>query len=89
MNKMILMLLFFSVLAPTRPVKDLLQSDESIINPFYMRQLLEYGIKLGLSQKGDIDPDSLLREAEVYIFSFVLDDSCVYLFFFHSALSPN
>ena len=49
-------------------MKDLLESDESIINPFYMRQLLEYGIKLGLSQSGDIDPESLLREAEVYLF---------------------
>jgi hypothetical protein len=68
---MILMLLFFFVfdIAPPRPVKDLLEPDESIINPFYMRQLLEYGIKLGLSQSGDIDPESLLREAEVYTFS--------------------
>ena len=55
-------------IAPPRPVKDLLESDESIINPFYMRQLLEYGLKLGLSQSGDIDPESLLREAEVYLF---------------------
>lgn len=37
-----------------------------------MRQLLEYGIKLGLSQNGEIDPDSLLREAEVYTFSRLL-----------------
>ena len=53
-------------------MKDLLEPDESIINPFYMRQLLEYGIKLGLSQNGEIDPDSLLREAEVYTFSRLL-----------------
>ena len=85
MNEMILMLL--SDIAPPRPVKDLLEPDESIINPFYMRQLLEYGIKLGLSQSGDIDPESLLREAEVHHFSFILGDSCVYLF--HSALWPN
>lgn len=63
-------------------MKDLLEPDESIINPFYMRQLLEYGIKLGLSQNGDIDPESLLKEAEVYTFSqSSLRDSCVYLFF--------
>ena len=79
---MILMLHFFDDIAPPRPVKDLLEPDESIINPFYMRQLLEYGIKLGVSQNGEINPDSLLRDAEVYLFSFVLDDSCVYLLFF-------
>ena len=62
-------------------MKDLLGPDESIINPFYMRQLLEYGIKLGVSYNGEINTDSLLREAEVYLFSFVLIDSCVYLFF--------
>lgn len=66
MNRMILMLLFD--IAPPQPVKDLLEPDETVINPFYMRQLLEYGIKLGLSQSGDIDPESLLREAEVCIF---------------------
>ncbi|KAF8817037.1 kinase-like protein [Phlegmacium glaucopus] len=49
---------------PPPPVKDLLEPDESVINPFYMRQLLEYGIKLGISQGGDMDPESLLREAE-------------------------
>ena len=79
---MILMLHFFDDIAPPRPVKDLLEPDESIINPFYVRQLLEYGIKLGVSQNGEINPDSLLRDAEVYLFSFVLDDSCVYLLFF-------
>ena len=84
---MILMLHFFNDIAPPRPVKDLLEPGELIINPFYMCQLLlltyllEYGIKLGVSQNGEIDPDSLLREAEVYLFSFVLDDSFLYLFF--------
>ena len=33
-----------------------------------MRQLLEYGIKLGQSQSTDMDPESLLRDAEVYVF---------------------
>jgi len=65
---MILMLHFFDDIAPPRPVKDLLEPDESIINPFYMRQLLEYGIKLGVSQNGKMDPDSLLRDAEVIPF---------------------
>jgi hypothetical protein len=37
---MILMLHFFDDIAPPRPVKDLLEHGESIINPFHMRQLL-------------------------------------------------
>lgn len=65
--------------APPPPAKDLLEPDESIINPFYMRQLLEYGIKLGSSQTADMDPDSLLREAEVYSFFVVLGGIHVYL----------
>lgn len=59
---------FFSGIAPPPPVKELLEPDETIINPFYMRQLLEYGIKLGSSQSADMDPESLLREAEVIPF---------------------
>ena len=62
-------------------MKDLLEPDESIINPFYMRQLLEYGIKLGVSQNGEIDPDSLLREAEVYTFSHLSLVIVVFTFF--------
>jgi hypothetical protein len=67
-------------------VKDLLEPDESIINPFYMRQLLEYGIKLGLSQNGEIDPESLLREAEVCTLSHLFLARVVFTFFFRSAL---
>ena len=57
---MILMLHFFDDIAPPRAVKDLLEYGESIINPFHMRQLLltyllEYGIKLGISQNGEIE----------------------------------
>jgi len=59
-------------IAPPPPVKDLLEPDETIINPFYMRQLLEYGIKLGVSQGGDMDPESLLREAEVCLSPFLV-----------------
>ncbi|KAG6377231.1 kinase-like protein [Boletus reticuloceps] len=45
--------------------KALLASDETIINPYYMKQLLEYGIKLGQqAQAGDIDPAHLVKEAE-------------------------
>lgn len=62
--------------APRPPVKDLLEPDESVINPFYMRQLLEYGIRLGRSQS-DMDPESLLREAEVCL-SLVPGGNCVY-----------
>ncbi|KAF8558323.1 kinase-like protein [Imleria badia] len=47
------------------PAKALLASDETIINPYYMKQLLEYGIKLGQqAQAGDIDPAHLVKEAE-------------------------
>ncbi|KAF9013500.1 kinase-like domain-containing protein [Cyathus striatus] len=45
--------------------KDILAADETIINPYYMRQLLQYGIKLGEMQNSSaVDPDTLLREAE-------------------------
>lgn len=43
--------------------KPSLASDETIINPYYMKQLLEYGIKLG-KQSGNIDPENLAKEAE-------------------------
>lgn len=46
-------------------MKDLLAADETVINPYYMRQLLQYGIKLGEVQNSDMTPESLLREAEV------------------------
>jgi CRISPR/Cas system-associated protein Csm6 len=46
-------------------VKDLLAPDETVINPYYMRQLLQYGIKLGEAQSSDMGPEALLREAEV------------------------
>ena len=36
-----------------------------MINPYYMRQLLHYGIKLGETQTSDMSPESLLQEAEV------------------------
>ncbi|KIM89317.1 hypothetical protein PILCRDRAFT_813244 [Piloderma croceum F 1598] len=42
-----------------------LAQDETIINPYYMRQLLTYGIKLGQQRQNvDMDPDQLLKEAE-------------------------
>ncbi|KAG5638162.1 hypothetical protein H0H81_001458 [Sphagnurus paluster] len=46
------------------PVKDLLAADETVINPYYMRQLLQYGIKLGQAQNTDMSSEALLREAE-------------------------
>lgn len=52
--------------------KPQLAQDETIINPYYMRQLLTYGIKLGQQQQNaDMDPDELLKEAEV-CYSFLL-----------------
>lgn len=65
-----------------------LAQDETIINPYYMKQLLTYGIKLGQQrQNTEMDPDELGKEAEVpyyllpLIFS-VTDD-------FFSAWWPN
>lgn len=46
-------------------MKELLAPDETVINPYYMRQLLQYGIKLGEAQSSDMSPEALLREAEV------------------------
>ena len=52
--------------AEVPPAKSLLASDETIINPYYMKQLLEYGIKLGQqAQASDLDPAHLVKEAEV------------------------
>jgi serine/threonine-protein kinase TTK/MPS1 len=46
--------------------KPALAQDETIINPYYMRQLLSYGIKLGQqTQNANMDPNELLKEAEV------------------------
>lgn len=55
-------------LPPAPPLaKDLLAHDETIINPFYMGQLLLYGIKLG--REGTMEPSAnnpdLIRDAEV------------------------
>lgn len=48
------------------PAAPALKEDETIINPFFMQQLLEYGI--GLGQQGRVmDRDELLREAEVEV----------------------
>ncbi|KAG1729941.1 kinase-like domain-containing protein [Suillus lakei] len=45
--------------------KPQLAQDETIINPYYMKQLLEYGIKLGQqAQSGEIDQEYLAKEAE-------------------------
>jgi serine/threonine-protein kinase TTK/MPS1 len=54
---------FFEAEPPA--VKELLAPDETVINPYYMRQLLQYGIKLGEAQSSDMSPEALLREAEV------------------------
>ncbi len=49
---------------PTK--KPELAEDETIINPYYMRQLLQYGIRLGQQQNSaDLTPEDLLREATV------------------------
>jgi len=55
------------------PPKPQLAADETIINPYYMRQLLQYGIKLGATQGETMDQEALLREAEVRNMSWSLD----------------
>jgi hypothetical protein len=56
--------LFFVAEVP--PAKPQLAQDETVINPYYMKQLLEYGIKLGQqAQSGEIDQEYLVKEAEV------------------------
>jgi serine/threonine-protein kinase TTK/MPS1 len=51
---------------PEPPRKPELAEDETIINPYYMRQLLQYGIRLGQQQNSaDMSPEDLLREATV------------------------
>jgi hypothetical protein len=53
-------------IAEVPPAKPRLAQDETIINPYYMKQLLEYGIKLGQqAQSGEIDQEYLAKEAEV------------------------
>jgi len=52
--------------SPEPQQKPELAEDETIINPYYMRQLLQYGIRLGQSQNSaDMNSDDLLREATV------------------------
>ncbi|KAF8964284.1 kinase-like domain-containing protein [Flammula alnicola] len=49
------------------PVKELLKENETVINPYYMRQLLEYGIRLATTPQPEgevLDSETLLKEAE-------------------------
>jgi len=50
------------------PVKPQLADDETIINSHYMRQLLEYGIRLGAEQGANMSHESLVKEGEVCTF---------------------
>ncbi|KAJ4491323.1 kinase-like domain-containing protein [Lentinula edodes] len=50
---------------PTPTIKDLLKPDEAVINPFYMGQLLRYGIQLGLAGQSLEDPQDMAKAAEV------------------------
>jgi len=52
------------------PVKPKLADDETIINSHYMRQLLEYGIRLGAEQGADMSHEFLVREGEVCTFAY-------------------
>lgn len=53
---------------PVRPepkLGDLLQGDETVINPFYMKQLLEYGMRMAAEGGTKFaNPDTLKMEAE-------------------------
>ncbi|KAF7324287.1 Serine/threonine-protein kinase mph1 [Mycena sanguinolenta] len=44
--------------------KDLLSETETIITPYYMAQLLQYGMGLGKAQDTDLSPEALMKEAE-------------------------
>ncbi|TFY74872.1 hypothetical protein EWM64_g9140 [Hericium alpestre] len=44
--------------------KELLAEDETIINPYYMRQLLQHGIRLGHAGRSDKAMEDLLLEAQ-------------------------
>ncbi|KAH7920989.1 kinase-like protein [Leucogyrophana mollusca] len=59
-----------------KTARELLGPEETIINPYYMKQLLEYGIKLGqqaAAQGGEIEVGHLEREAEVGFFVFFFE----------------
>jgi serine/threonine-protein kinase TTK/MPS1 len=68
-------LIFPPVAELNAPVKPSLAQDETIINPYYMRQLLQYGIKLGATQGESMDQDALLKEAEVCCI--VFESGCI------------
>jgi serine/threonine-protein kinase TTK/MPS1 len=49
---------------PKNDIGEFLGPQETVINPYYMRQLLEYGMSMGRNQ-GNLDPEAMLKEAEV------------------------
>ncbi|KAI0035205.1 kinase-like domain-containing protein [Vararia minispora EC-137] len=51
-----------SVYRPKPTAKDLLKEDETIINPYFMRQLLEYGISLGATHPEGLPMERLVEE---------------------------
>jgi hypothetical protein len=58
---------------PLPPVLDLLEPEETIIDVYYMEQLLAHGIALG-RQEGHIDDEGLRIEAQVSSMPVLLDD---------------
>ncbi len=53
-------------LPPTPPtLEQLLRPDETIMNPHYMKQLLKYGIQLGLQHMSELPEEKLESEAQV------------------------
>lgn len=60
---------WLAVKEPEPPtMREMLAPDETVITPYYMRQLLQYGIKLGEGKDFDMSPENLLKEAEVSLF---------------------
>ena len=53
------------IAAETPRVDELLGEKETVIDPYYMQQLLQYGISLGQQNTSDIDAAGILEEAEV------------------------
>jgi hypothetical protein len=52
-------------------IKDLLKDDETVINHHYMAQLLDYGLRMGLTRDAPMSREELFHAAEVCFSSLV------------------
>jgi hypothetical protein len=51
----------------------LLAPDETVINHHYMAQLMDYGVRLGLSRKTSMTEEELRQESEVGFLFLAMD----------------